>query len=78
MSGANALVAALAMLEHPPAARLARSARLPKGITFLLEIAAGEAHALSEASKMTGRSEAVLQKAAGFLYRAGPLAPWWG
>ena len=75
MMSTGAIVAALAMLEHPSAARLAQSASLPKGVTFLLEVAAGEAHALREASQITGRSEEVLQKAAAFFIEQILLQP---
>lgn len=75
MSGADALVAALAMLDSPRAARLARSLRMPGGIAFLLEIAAGEPHALAKASTSTGRSEAVLKDAASFFIEQVLLQP---
>ncbi len=75
MMSTGAIVAALAMLEHPSAARLAQSASLPKGVTFLLEVAVGEAHALREASQITGRSEEVLQKAAAFFIEQILLQP---
>jgi hypothetical protein len=76
MRCADALVAALALLEHPHVTKLAPLSRLPKGVIFLLEIAAGEAAALREACRLTGRPEAVLQQAAGFfieqvLFRPG-------
>jgi hypothetical protein len=47
MAGADALIAALAMIEHPHAARLSPSAHLPKEVSFVLEIAAGEEEALA-------------------------------
>ncbi len=75
MPRADALVAAISMLECPHAAKLARSSRLPEGVTFLLEIAAGDAHALSRASQLTGRTEATLQKAAGFFIEQVLLHP---
>jgi hypothetical protein len=75
MPRSDALVAAISMLECPHAAKLARSSRLPDGVTFLLEIAAGEAHALSKAAQLTGRTEATLQKAAGFFIEQILLYP---
>jgi hypothetical protein len=76
MARADALVAALTLLERPGVAiRLAQLSRLPEGVTFLLAIAAGEAPALREASEMTGRSEAILQKAAGFFIEQILLPP---
>lgn len=75
MRRSDALVAAISMLECPHAAKLARSSRLPEGVTFLLEIAAGEAHALSKAAQLTGRTEATLQKAAGFFIEQVLLYP---
>jgi hypothetical protein len=63
---ADAVAAALAMLRDPRLVRLAQRAPLPRGMTLLLEIAAGEATALASARSMTSRSEATLQKAAGF------------
>ena len=63
------------MLERPHAAKLAGSSRLPEGVTFLLEIAAGEAYALSKAAELTGRTEATLQKAAGFFIEQVLLHP---
>jgi hypothetical protein len=75
MSRFDALVAAISMLEHPHAAKLARNSRLPEGVTFLLEIAAGDAQALSRATHLTGRTEATLQKAAGFFIEQVLLYP---
>jgi len=63
---ADAIAAALAMLRDPQLARLAQRAPLPKGMTMLLEVAAGEAAALASAHSITSRSEATLQRAAGF------------
>ena len=75
MPRADALVAAITMLESPHATKLARISRLPDGVTFLLEIAAGEAQALSRASQLTGRTEATLQRAAGFFIEQVLLYP---
>jgi hypothetical protein len=62
----DAIAAALAMLRNPRLLRLAQRGHLPRGMTLLLEVAAGEAAALAAAHSMTSRSEATLQKAAGF------------
>jgi hypothetical protein len=75
MAGADALAVALAMLERPHTARLAQASRLPAGVTLLLEIAAGEAQALSKASALTGRAETALQRAAGFFIEQVLLHP---
>ena len=75
MARADALAVALAMLERPRAAKFAQSCRLPEGVTFLLEIAAGEAQAVSKANQLTGRSEGTLQKAAGFFIEQVLLHP---
>ncbi len=66
MRGFEAIFAALAMLQDPNLARAARRCPLPKGVTLLLETAAGEAEALCCASAATGRSQAALKQAAGF------------
>ena len=66
MRSLEALAAALGMLSRPQVARLARQSPLPKGVTFLLEVAAGEGEALRDASALTERTEATLKKAAGF------------
>ncbi len=62
----EALEAALAMLRRPQLARLAQRSSLPRGVTLLLEVAAGESEALLEAQTLTGRPEALLRKAASF------------
>jgi len=66
MQSPEALVAALAVLQDPRLVRAARRAPLPKGVAFLLEAAVGEADAIAAATAVTGRSEPVLRKAAGF------------
>jgi hypothetical protein len=75
MAGADALFVALTMLETPRSVKLAQSSRLPPGVTFLLEIAAGEAQAVSQASKMTGRSQGALRTAASFFIEQVLLQP---
>jgi hypothetical protein len=66
MRSLDALAAALAMTQNPHLSRLARRAALPKGMTFLLEVAAGEEGALAEARACLQRSEASLRHAARF------------
>jgi hypothetical protein len=66
MRSPDAIAAALGMLSYPRMAHKARRFPLPKGITFLLEIAAAEPDALRDAVSITGRSEPTLRKAAGF------------
>jgi len=66
MKSAEALATALGMLSCPQMTRPARLSSLPKGVTFLLEVAAGDSEALQDASELTGRTEANLRKAAGF------------
>lgn len=75
MVGFDALAVALAMLDHPNSVKLAQVSRLPSGITFLLEIAAGDTQSLGRARQLTGRSEATLQKAAGFFIEQLLLQP---
>jgi hypothetical protein len=75
MGGADALAVALAMLERPHSVRLARHARLPAGVTLLLEIAAGEGQAAVRATRLTGRSDRTLEKAAGFFIEQVLLQP---
>ncbi len=75
MPQVDALAAALAMLERPQATKLAQTSRLPEGVTFLLELAAGEAQALGRASQLTGRSPITLQSAAGFFIEQVLLHP---
>ncbi len=62
----EALASALGILSSPYMARQARGLPLPDGMTFLLEVAAGETEASSEAAALTGKSKAILFEAAGF------------
>jgi hypothetical protein len=62
----EALHAALAILSQPLLLRPARRSPLPKGITLLLEIAAGDPDAIREAQAATNSSEALLTEAAVF------------
>jgi hypothetical protein len=75
MVGCDALAVALTMLDRPNSVKLAQVSRLPSGITFLLEIAAGDSQSLGRASQITGRSEATLQRAAGFFIEQLLLQP---
>lgn len=61
-----ALQAALALAKRPAQVRRARRQHLPPGITFLLEVAAGDDDAVATACRMTGRADEVLRQAAGF------------
>lgn len=61
-----ALIAALSIMQNPVSSRLAKRSALPRGMTFLLEVAAGEDEALEHARKTTGRSDDALRSAAGF------------
>lgn len=62
----SALVAALAVHSQPAASQLARRSNFPAGMTFLLEVAAGDEEALHVANTMTGQTDETLRKAAGF------------
>ncbi len=61
-----ALQAALALVMRPAQARTASHQPFPSGMTFLLEVAAGDNDAVSEARRITGRSDQALRQAAGF------------
>ncbi len=63
---AGALFVAVEMQRRPTLARVVREAPLPKGVTVLLEIAAGDADALEYAQRMTGESSGALMGAACF------------
>ncbi len=78
MSGrrrSEALAAALFLLHEPHLVRLARSHPLPPGMTFLLEVAAGDIAAITGASRATGRSGATIGRAAGFFIEQVLFAP---
>ncbi len=66
MNSLQALVTAIGMVNCPHMTRRVRHSPLPKGMTFLLQVAAGESEALREAVAITGQTEAALQKAASF------------
>ncbi len=66
MRDAGALIIATQMLRRPTLARVVRDAPLPKGMTFLLEIAAGDADALTCARSLTGDAPERLTEAACF------------
>jgi len=74
-SASDALARALAVFESPAVAKLARLSRLPADTPLLLEIASGDPEALERAAAATGRSEAVLKKAAGFFIEQVLLHP---
>lgn len=62
----EALHAALAIFRDTRLLKLVRSSALPRGVTLLLEAAAGEPDAIGEAQRATGAPEAQLTEAAGF------------
>ncbi|MDX2306663.1 MAG: DnaJ domain-containing protein [Hyphomicrobium sp.] len=66
MSDLAALSAAIALHHRPDLSRIARRSALPRGLTFLLEIAAGDPDALAIAARETRRTEAELRRIAGF------------
>jgi hypothetical protein len=74
MRNLEALTAALAMLQRPQLVAMARSAPLPQGVNFVLEIAAGELGALDNAEKITGEHPAKLNEAARFFIEQIMLA----
>jgi hypothetical protein len=57
MSPNLALEAALTLSRAPSMVRLFRRQLLPPGITFLLQMLAGDAHALNEATRLTSLNE---------------------
>ncbi len=75
MRSSEALALALVILRHPPLARKARRSRLPRGVTLLLEVAAGDQDALADAATRIDQPEAVLQDAAGFFIQQVLLNP---
>ena len=75
MRRVQALALALSLSERPRAARSANALPVPKGVTFVLEVAAGDEQAIREAARLTGRSEADLRNAAGFFIEQILLAP---
>ena len=66
MRSGEAIAAALRMLSNPILVRNACRMPLPRGMTFLLEVAVGDVDALKEAVALTHDAEAILQEAAGF------------
>lgn len=66
MPSAEALVAALSIVNYPHLASRAREAPLPKGITFLLQIVTQDSDAIQEACLLTGQTEKHIRKAAAF------------
>ena len=66
MPSAEALAAALSMVKSPQLTSRAREVPLPQGVTFLLQVAAGEPDAVEEACRLTDQTEKHLRKAAGF------------
>jgi hypothetical protein len=74
MRDAAAIQAALNLAARPTQARWATHRPLPSGMTFLLEIAAGNHDALAEARRITGRSDAHLRQVAGFFIEQSLLS----
>jgi len=74
MRDAAALIAALSIMQDPVSSRLAKRSPLPRGMTFLLEVAAGEDDALEHARKLTGQSDEALRGATGFFVEQVLLA----
>jgi hypothetical protein len=66
MRSSEALAAALGMWSYPRLVRKARRMALPRGMTFLLEVAVGDVDALREAAALTSSPQAILQEAACF------------
>ena len=66
MPSAEALAAALGMRSNPRLVLKACRMPLPRGMTFLLEVAVGDVDALRKAVALTHHPEAILQEAAGF------------
>jgi hypothetical protein len=75
MSGADALKAAIDMLHIPSQVRVARVSPLPKGVSLLLRLAAGDPEANDEAESLSGRPASVCRKAAVFFIEQILLAP---
>lgn len=75
MNDIAAVRAALDLMHVPSRVRLIRCAPLPDGVCFLLKIAAGDEDARSFASNVTGRSEEMIQSAAGFFVEQALLFP---
>lgn len=75
MQDIAAVIAALDISHNPANVPLARNGALPVGVSFLIEIAAGEPNALNLASKETGRTERRLREAAGFFLEQVLLHP---
>ncbi len=66
MRDLEAIHAALALAKSPVSVHGARNEPLPGGMTFLLEIAAGDSQAVEEACRATGRSSETVRSAASF------------
>jgi len=66
MRDAGAILTASQMVHRPALVRVMRKSALPKGMTFLLEVAVGEAEALAEAERLTGAPPDVQRNAACF------------
>jgi hypothetical protein len=75
MGEATALKLAIDLLHVPSRVRSMRSAALPRDVLTLLEIAAGDADAMRQASEVSGRTQEVVRNAAAFFIEQILLAP---
>jgi DnaJ domain len=66
MRDPTALKLALDLVRLPLMVRQAKSSPLPRGVTFVLEVAAGEVDAIAAAAAITGWPEPSLREATGF------------
>lgn len=75
MDDAAALRVAIDLFHVPSRVRALRSSPLPPGVSFLLEIAAGDEAAEEQAVALTGRDRSVIKRAAAFFIEQILLAP---
>jgi hypothetical protein len=75
MDDAAALRVAIDLFHVPSRVRALRSSPLPRGVSFLLEIAAGDEAAEAQAVALTGRDRSVIKRAAAFFIEQILLAP---
>jgi len=66
MRDETALELAVGLLQLPSRARALRDAALPRDVEALLNIVAGEGHALANAARISGLTERAVSDAAGF------------
>jgi hypothetical protein len=75
MGRAPALRVAIDLMHMPSRVRLVRSDPLPDGVLMLLQIAAGDKEAETDAAELTGRSHDVVREAAAFFIEQILLGP---